>query len=190
VAAARLELGRERVDHRGPVALEAREPLALRGEESLDGDLGPDRRVLHLGARASRRQALLDERPQHVVDALAGDTRLARDLGGREGVAADQRGVRPALIGRQAEPGQAGDEAAAIHPARSWRTTTSGVNGDTPTPARHPPPGHRAGPRGARSAVAPSPRLSSPRLPSGGGAPTTAGRRRHRGGRPRLRRRA
>ena len=49
--------------------------------------------------------------------------------------------------------------------------------------------GHRSAPPAARL-VARAPRLGPPRLPSGGGAPTTAGRRRHRGGRPRVRRRA
>ena len=58
-----------------------------------------------------RREALVDEAAQHVVDALAGQIGLARDLGGRERLAPDERGVGAGLVGRQAEPGQARDMA-------------------------------------------------------------------------------
>ena len=60
-------------------------------------------------------EALLDEAAQHVVDALARQAGLARDLGRGERVAPDQRQVRLRLVARQAQAGQLPDEVAVIH---------------------------------------------------------------------------
>ena len=53
VRAAGFELGREGIDHRRAVALEAEQALALGRQQALHGELGADRRVLHLRARGA-----------------------------------------------------------------------------------------------------------------------------------------
>ncbi len=75
-----------------------------------------------------RREALVHEAAQHVVDALAGQVGLARDLGGREGLAPDERGVCPRLVGREAEASQARDEPASCPSREIVAATGRGVN--------------------------------------------------------------
>ena len=126
--AAGLVLGVERVEHRRRVALELREAIALQAHQPLDRQLRSDGRVLDGRTGSRRRESLVHEAAQHVVDALSGQVRLARDLGGREGLAPDERGICPRLVCRQAEAGQARDKPAGVHRDEMVAATGRGVN--------------------------------------------------------------
>ena len=103
--------------------LEVLELAAVLGDEAVDSELGRDRRVLHDRAGSGRGEALLDEAAQHVVDTLAGEAGLARNLGGGERVTTEEGDVRLGLVRGQAELGELGNVARQnLHIA--WLETT------------------------------------------------------------------
>ena len=83
--------------------------VAMRGQQQVDGKLGRGGRVLDHVARPGHGEALLDERAEDVVDALAGQARLSRDLGGRERVTPDQRQIGLGLVAGESQTGELGD---------------------------------------------------------------------------------
>src|SRR4029079_1799267 len=91
---------------RGP--LEVVELATMLCDEALHRELRRDRRVLDDRAGARRREPLLDEAPEDVVDAFTGGARLPRDLGGGERVAAEEGDVRLGLIRGEPELGELG----------------------------------------------------------------------------------
>jgi hypothetical protein len=119
----------ERLDHAPRLPLEVLQLLPVSGQQAVDRKLGSGGRVLHdlSGPRGS--QPLLDETPEYVVDPLTGEAGLARDLGGGEGVPAEQRQVRLRLVARQPQAGELLNRAAvAGHHRRDTSSTHRGVN--------------------------------------------------------------
>ena len=113
------------VDQRRGLPLELRELLALVGDEPLERELGRHSGVLHNLARPRRREALVDEAREHVVDALARNVRQPCGLRRRRRVAAEQREIRLRLVAREPEAGELGGGG---HCRTRVFTTTVGVN--------------------------------------------------------------
>ncbi len=109
VAAAGLEGRRHEGDHLERVSLERLEVVPMRLEQVRDRDLGRCGGVLDDITWTCRREALLDEAAEDVVDALAGEAGLACDLRGGVGVAPDEGEIRLGLVGGQAETRQVRD---------------------------------------------------------------------------------